>query len=408
MTTIGITLLVALGTAFQVTSTHCSTVDVQFGGFTDHQLIGCGPQYSENVLWNLDRADGITDGTARRSTTGAGSVVYVVDSGVEQSHDEFQREGGTTNVIGGLDPFLESGEMAACATPDTPTHPCYSGPNATIISITHGTAVASIVAGRTTGVAPGASIVAVRVLSVGYQGSVLAVYNRALDDIVKHAFDPATPPFHTAVINMSGTPASASQAADAEFETKMKLMIGGVDEHFNPDPNGKRFLFVITAGNSNFNSGVKGTHGQCTGTYEVSTYPALAGPEIDGLITVGGIDRDNHLWSGSCTGSAVEILAPADHILGASITGHDNYRGSYGTPPFDYSSGTSYAAPYVCGIAARMLETNPNLTPVELETMIKASPSFIDPANGTAAGGRVAVLIENPPPPPAKRRAVGH
>jgi hypothetical protein len=87
--------------------------------------------------------------------------------------------------------------------------------------------------------------------------------------------------------------------------------------------------------------------------------------------------------------------------------GHDNYRGTYGTPPFDYSSGTSYAAPYVCGIAARMLEANPNLTPVELETMIKASPSFIA-ANGTAAGGRVAVLIENPPPPPVKRRVVAH
>jgi hypothetical protein len=41
--------------------------------------------------------------------------------------------------------------------------------------------------------------------------------------------------------------------------------------------------------------------------------------------------------------------------------------------------------------------------------MIKASPSFIDPANGTAAGGRVAVLIENAPPPPGpKRRVVAH
>jgi hypothetical protein len=41
--------------------------------------------------------------------------------------------------------------------------------------------------------------------------------------------------------------------------------------------------------------------------------------------------------------------------------------------------------------------------------MIKASPSFIDPVNGTAAGGHVAVLIENPPPPPGpKRRVVAH
>jgi hypothetical protein len=235
------------------------------------------------------------------------------------------------------------------------------------------------------------------------------VFNRALDDIVKHAFEPSTPPFRTAIVNMSASPGANGTESDyKELERKMKLMIGGVDKDFNADPNGKRFLFVSAAGNANTVSTTGGI-GQCTSTLDVLYYPAAAGANIDGLITVGGIDRDNHLWSGSCRGSAVEVLAPADHILSASITGHDHYRGTIGTPPFDYSSGTSYAAPYVCGIAARMLEANPNLTPVELETMIKASASFIDPSNGTAAGGHVAVLIENPPPPSGpKRRAVAH
>jgi subtilisin family serine protease len=404
-----VSLLVALGSAFQATSTHCSTADVQLGDFTDRQLIGCGAQYGENVLWNLDRADGVSDGTARRLTRGAGAVVYVIDTGVEQSHDEFQREGGT-NVIGGLDPFAEAGETP-CSASDTPTHPCSVGASALTILITHGTAVASIVAGRTTGVAPGASIVAVRVYGSGNHVPVQLVFARALDDIVKHAFDPSTPPFRTAIVNMSASP-GASASSDPlyqEFDRKMRLMINGVDKDFHADPDGKRFLFVVFGGNSNLPGFLPGYHGQCTGTYDVSTYPALAGPEVDGLITVGGMDRDNHIWDGSCRGSAIEILAPADHILCASVTGHDHYRGTYGTPPFDYSSGTSYATPFVSGIAARMLEANPNLTPVELEAMIKASPSFIDPANGTAAGGHVAVLIENGPPPPGpKRRAVAH
>lgn len=404
-----VSLLVALGSAFQASSTRCSTVDVQIDTFTDRQLIGCGPQYEENVLWNLDRGDGVSDATARRLTTGAGAVVYVVDTGVEQSHDEFQREGGT-NVIGGLDPFAESGETP-CTPNDTPTHPCYTGPNALTILTTHGTAVASIVAGRTTGVAPGASIVSVRVYGSGNHVPVQLVFARALDDIVKHAFDPSTPQFRTAIVNMSASPGATSSSDQLyqEFDRKMRLMINGVDKDFHADPAGKRFLFVVFGGNSNLPGILPGYHGQCTATYDVSTYPALAGPDVDGLITVGGMDRANHIWDGSCRGNAIEVLAPADHILCASITAHDHYRGTFGTPPFDYSSGTSYATPFVSGIAARMLEANPNLTPVELEAMIKASASFIDPSNGTAAGGHVAVLIESPPPPPGpKRRAVAH
>jgi subtilisin family serine protease len=108
----------------------------------------------------------------------------------------------------------------------------------------------------------------------------------------------------------------------------------------------------------------------------------------------------------------VEVLAPADHILCASTSGHNHYRGTWKdafiTVSLDYSSGTSYATPFVSGIAARMLEADPTLTPAELEQRIKASSSYIDQLYGTDAGGRVAVLIENPPPVPPKRRAVTH
>jgi subtilisin family serine protease len=405
-----LSLLVVLAATFQTTSTHCAVVPVQIDKLTDQKLVACGPQYSENILWNLDRADGTVDGTARRLTTGRGSVVYVVDTGVEASHDEFQRIGGT-NVIGGLDPLAEISGYR-CGN-DSPTHPCYSGGGGdTDIVATHGTAVASIVAGRNTGVAPDASIVSVRVLGFYSTHPLLEIFNRALDDIVKHAFDPATPPFKTAIVSMSATPGATGLELDyGDFEQKMKLMIGGVDRDFHPDPNGKHFLFVVFAGNNNSQFG--GGAGQCTSvsTNGVSTYPALAGPSIDGLITVGGMDRGNYLWEGTCRGPAVEILAPADHILCASYTGHDHYRGTFTQSAgvaFDYTSGTSYATPYVSGIAARMLEADPSLTPVELEQRIKASPSYIDQSSSSAAGGHVAVLIESPPPVPPKRRAVTH
>jgi subtilisin family serine protease len=372
-------------------STRCATVDIAVGLFVDRQLVGCGPQFTDNVLWNLDRADGSVDGQYTRRTTGAGAVVYVVDTGLEVSHDEFQRGGGT-NVIAGLDPYAEVEGGAACG--DSPTHPCYRGPyDAFALTAMHGTAVASIVAGRTTGVAPEASIVSVRVFGLDMTHRPLELFNRALDDIVKHAFDPATPFFQTAVVNMSASPgARGNEPEYAEFERKMRLMIGGVDKDFHADPSGKKFLFVVLAGNNT----AQPSH--CTPTNEVATYPALAGPAIDGLITVGGFARDNSFWSGSCGGGAIEILGPAEQILSASYLGHDQYRGSWSydpATPHDYSSGTSYATPYVSGIAARMLQASPWLTPAELEQRIKAT-----------AVGQVAALVDAPQPP--RHRAAAH
>jgi subtilisin family serine protease len=59
---------------------------------------------------------------------------------------------------------------------------------------------------------------------------------------------------------------------------------------------------------------------------------------------------------------------------------------------YPLNSGTSYAAPYVSGIAALLLEENPDLTPVQLEQMIKAKSSHVANSDETTAGGRVAVF----------------
>src|SRR3954468_18147091 len=122
--TAALVLPLVFAAAFQTTSTHCATSDVHVGNFVDRQLVGCGPEYGQNVLWNLDRADGVLDGMAKRATTGLGSVVYVVDTGVEASHDEFRRGNGT-NVIAGLDPLAEL--SGTTCDGDSPIHPCYSG-----------------------------------------------------------------------------------------------------------------------------------------------------------------------------------------------------------------------------------------------------------------------------------------
>jgi hypothetical protein len=124
----------------------------------------------------------------------------------------------------------------------------------------------------------------------------------------------------------------------AEVEQKIREMVGGVDAHGNPDPLGKRFVFVVAANNLD---------GGCGRAGVVDRFPAVLGPKIDGVITVGGMTADNSWWYGSCRGS-VEVLAPAQSIFSASISGRDHYRGRHP----NLRSGTSFAAPIVSGIAA--------------------------------------------------------
>ncbi|HEX7420922.1 MAG TPA: S8 family serine peptidase, partial [Thermoanaerobaculia bacterium] len=377
---LGLTILFVSAATAQTFSTRCQaeevTTDVQT---IDLRLIGCGEGFPDNLLWHLDRADSLTgelDSFVTRTLTGKGAVVYMFDTGVMSSHDEFMRADGSV-VIGAVHPY---GTGRGCPNGDDPAlDPCYDS-DAALFAYTHGTATASMVAGRNTGVAPDAKIVAVWGDTAAND---ITSWIGTFDAIIKHAWDPATPQFHTAIINMSFVPnyASANDPKFPRFEKKMREMIGGVDANGNPDPNGKRFLFTTIAGNL-------GQGPQCDSAGNSNLYPGVLGSSIDGLITVGGIDETNHLWAGSCKGPAIDVLAPAANLFVASISGHDHYRSGIvpeGAVPGN--SGTSYAAPFVAGIAALLLEKNPDYTPEQLETIIKATSTRVANADETTAGG---------------------
>jgi subtilisin family serine protease len=390
----------ALGVFFaQTSSTLCKVEEVSTTTkIIDLRLVGCGEGFSDNVLWHLDRADsvdGSLDGRSTRITTGKGAVVYVCDTGVMRDHDEFARADGSVVIDGILARDLRPSCPASVTNPAI--QPCFNS-DASLFINTHGTSVASVIAGRNTGVAPDAKIVSVY---VGDNGS--AVWIDAFDRIIRHAWAPTTPQFKTAIVNMSQVPGFSSDAASfTDIETKMREMVSGVDAEGRPDPHGKRFLFVTVAGNTNARPEVA----HCDSSGNSRLYPASLGPMIDGLITVGGMDKDNRFWSGSCKGPVVEILAPADDILVASISNRDHYRSSkphFNAPP---NSGTSYAAPFVAGMAACLLEKDPDMTPAELEMRIKATASHTADAVDAPATGRVAIFEVVPASP--KRRAAQH
>jgi subtilisin family serine protease len=372
-------------------STYCREVEVALDDtHTASQLAGCTDS-NVDLLWHLDRIDQLDanlDGRYNRRHTGGGSVVYVMDTGVLASHTEFASENGS-RVIAGFDVASSvTIGRSRCRSTNKATDPCF-GPLTELPGASHGTSVASLVAGRNVGVAPDAYIVSVRVMNEAALATT-RTYLDGLNAIVKHAWSADAPQFQTAVVNISGwvlerlaTMPDSSPVPFSAVERRIRDMISGVDRSGRPDPSGKRFLFVVAS--NNVDNGC-GRHGL------VDRFPATLGKEIDGLITVGGMTADNSWWPGACRG-AVEILAPSEGIFSASITAIDHYRGA--RP--NLRSGTSFAAPIIAGIAARMLSEAPYLIPAEIEAIITSTPSRVFNPDAQHADGKVAFVRDAVP-----------
>lgn len=392
-----VALLLAVGTVAveaQFVSTHCDETEVSLSEtYTVARLDRCGEDVAASLLWHLDRVDQVgpeLDGWYERRSGGSGSTIYVMDTGVLASHAEFAGRNGT-RVIGGYDATaaVDIGH-SRCTSDDKSTAPCYDNYDE-LAAASHGTSVASIAAGRNIGVAPDAAVVSIRVMNERGLATT-RTYLDGLEAIVRHAN--ATASSRTAIVNISGwvlerlsSPSSDQRpvVTYAAVEKRMREMIAGTDT------NGRRFLFVVAANN---------VDGGCGSSGVIDRFPALLGRTIDGMITVGGMTQNNTSWMGTCRGG-VEVLAPAQGIFSASITAADHYRGR--RP--NQRNGTSFAAPIISGIAARLLSDRPELTPQQLEDWITATPSRVDNPDALLADGKVAYVRSIAPVTAASTRA---
>lgn len=377
-------------TAFEVSadviSTRCFEREVMLdASHSVAKLEGCGDPNAGALLWHLDRieqVDSRLDGRADRGNRGEGSVIYVMDTGIMATHHEFATAAGS-RVASGYDATASVPVgHSDCISTNKALSPCYSNLEE-LAGASHGTSVASIAAGENIGVAPGATVVSIRVMNERGLATT-RTYLEGLDAIVRHAWSVEAPQSRTSIVNISAwvlerlNTQTGSVVSYATVAQRMRDMIAGVDADGRPDRSGKRFLFVVAANN---------TDGGCGPDGVIDRFPAILGRDVDGLITVGGMTSTNTSWMGTCRGG-VEVLAPAQSIFSATITAADDYRGRRPNS----RSGTSFAAPVISGIAARLLSDRPDLTPQQLEAWITGTPSRVFDASQTLADGRVAYV----------------
>jgi subtilisin family serine protease len=241
--------------------------------------------------WNLDL---IESDAAHGTSTGAGAVVAVVDSGVQADHPD---------LAGRLAPGADL--VDGDGTPQDGNG--------------HGTHVAGII-GAATGngvgiasVAPGATILPIRVLGDDGSGST---------DQVAAGIDRARA-LGADVINLSlgsEVPLVGAMGGDAIDAAIRRALQAGI-------------VVVAAAGNN----GVP-----------VCEQPAAA----DGLICVGAIDRRRQRSFFSSFGSGLAVVAPGGSALPAA---GEDILSTY--PPSGYQelAGTSQAAPHVSGVAALLV-----------------------------------------------------
>ncbi|MCU0291554.1 MAG: S8 family serine peptidase [Thermoanaerobaculaceae bacterium] len=282
---------------------------------------------------------------------GAGIGVAILDTGVDYTHPELSPAGTKTiklfdSIDNDSDPMDEHG---------------------------HGTSVAAIAAGSGNGVAPDATVVAVRVLNADGEGSseqVLAGIDAVLASIS------AGNPHHIRVVNMSlggydeddWPPGQGScDAASTDFATAFEALVNaGV-------------LITVAAGNGGCTGGVAWPACISHATAVGAVYDASLGPQSWTNLQcnqLGCFDFFTDADDVACYSDSGEKLG----VWAPSTCATTAVRGG-GTE--DCFGGTSAAAPYVAGVAALLSQAVPGRSVAGLRQALEQTGHQVtDPRNG--------------------------
>jgi membrane-anchored mycosin MYCP len=299
-----------------------------------------------------------------QETAGEGVRVAVIDSGVDT---------GNPQLTSAVDPSL-----GADFTPADPqrndTPPTTSRGDGTTDPVGHGTKVAGIIAARPhedtgfVGLAPEATIIPIR-QNDEYGSGTVASLARSVDHAVAQGAD---------VINISQD--SEQQLSDDS------ALAQAIDAALDAD-----IVVIASAGN-------EGADGR-----RRETYPAA----YDGVLAVAASDRNNERAPFSQPGDFVGIAAPGVDMV-STVPGGGQC----------VDNGTSFAAPYVAGVAALLRAEHTNWTAEQVVTQLqqtaeRAIPGpdpylgwgVVDPVRAltedATAPGAAPIPDEGPPAAPA-------
>ena len=272
-----------------------------------------------------------------RGITGDGVVIAILDTGVDASHPD----------IGDalIDEECFCSYQGACC-PNRSTR--QSGTGAAQTRNDHGMNVAGIALSRgriaPLGIAPGAQLVSVKVLSDSGRGR-LSDWVAALDWILSKRKD-------VKVVNMSLQSGTVYRTAcDSDGATNM-LFSALIDALY-----ARGTLLFAAAGN---NASDESIH--------AITAPAC----IHHAVAVGAVNDDDEVADFSDSAALVDLLAPGVNILSDGVQGRTSRL-----------SGTSMAVPHAAGVAALLYSANPSAGAPLVEGALKlGGVPVVDERNG--------------------------
>ncbi|WP_030567106.1 type VII secretion-associated serine protease mycosin [Streptomyces aureocirculatus] len=280
--------------------------------------------------WSLQRV--LLDELWRQST-GRGVRVAVIDTGVDIKNPQLKRA---------VDASSGGNFLSRNLKDDNGNKVDRGKPNGTTDTVGHGTRVAGIIAARPAkgtgfvGLAPRATIIPVKQNDAEGHGTTETLA-QAIDHAVAKGAD---------VINISQDTAKAVKPAPQLQEA--------VDRALDKDR-----VIVASAGNDGLGGNVK------------PTYPA----SYEGVLAVAASDRNNERAPFSQSGDFVDVAAPGvDMISTVPEGGHCS------------DNGTSFAAPYVAGLAALIKAKHPTWTTRQITAQIQQTAERSIPGQDRLVG----------------------
>lgn len=282
-------------------------------------------------------------------------LVGVIDSGVDFSHP-----GLINNVRSDLSHFVNYDGTLTAPTQD---------------NVGHGTMVAGIIAGERNneshygGICPSAKIVSYDYVMYGAPNISIVALNSIITDAEENGIK---------ILNWSG-----EILANGEQVVSLQEVIDGY--------NG---LLVTIAANTEDgkNSLEDDTPPDFTGINidtSANLYPAKL--TCDNIIVVAGHNRSGTIYYQSNYGPiSVDLFAPGESVVSAvplNMCGSTCSNNSHVSNGYHHDSGTSFAAPYVAGVAALIWSKYPNLSASAVKERILSNVVTYAPLNGLCVTG---------------------